>query len=52
MGFPQLSCVNGRKKWKYRELFLAEKSDDGQKTWKIIWDSVYVKGGTSSPAKK
>ena len=31
---------------------MAEKSDDGQKTWKIIWDSVYVKVGASSPAKK
>ena len=31
---------------------MAEKSDDGQKTWKIVWDSVYVKAGTSSPAKK
>jgi hypothetical protein len=31
---------------------MAEKSDDGQKTWKIVWDSVYVKAGTSTPAKK
>jgi hypothetical protein len=31
---------------------MAEKSDNGQKTWKIVWDSVYVKAGTSSPAKK
>lgn len=25
---------------------MAERSDDGSKTWRIIWDSVYVKSGT------
>lgn len=31
---------------------MAEQSDDAQKTWKIIWDSVYVKSGTSAPKAK
>ena len=31
---------------------MAEKSEDAEKTWKIIWDSVYVKSETSSPGKK
>lgn len=30
---------------------MAEQSSDGQKTWKIVWDSVYVKTATAAPAK-
>jgi hypothetical protein len=28
---------------------MAEQSSDGQKTWNIVWDSVYVKAGEEAP---
>ena len=31
---------------------MAEQSSDGQKTWNIVWDSVYEKVEAAAPSSK